>query len=247
MIRLHRVKNPEYLTDEKIQELTDEFKKTGKAVWNISHIKNPLLSSSHGKCAYCECPLTTASNYMEVEHFEDKSNNPDKVVLWNNLLPSCKKCNGSKSTHNVLAAPIVDPYTDDPKEHLALRLYRLRGKTDKGAITIDVTSLNNSNRLVFSRFQIGEKVSELIEISWDRFCIYREKKNIRSKNRTLGTVEGLLKECQPTADYSASTATILLTDSKFIELIDCMRAESIWSEELEEYLQSAQSIVLDCA
>jgi uncharacterized protein (TIGR02646 family) len=177
MISLQRAEKPAFLTVEKIQELTDEFKKTGKSVWNIDHIKTPLLSSSHGKCAYCECPLTTESNYMEVEHFEDKKNNPDKVVLWENLLPSCKKCNGSKSTHNVLVEPIVDPYTDNPKEHLALRLYRMRGKTDIGARTIDVTSLNNSSRLVFSRFQIGEKVSELVEMSQDRFRIYMEKKN----------------------------------------------------------------------
>ena len=246
MIKLQRAKPPSFLTVEKILELTNEFKDTGKSVWNSDHIKTPLLSSSHGKCAYCECSLKTESNYMEVEHFEDKKNNPGKVVLWENLLPSCKKCNSSKGNHDVLADPIVNPYEEDPREHLAMRLYRLRGKTVKGDSTIDITNLNHSDRLVFSRFRIGEKVSELIGTSWERFDSYRKKQDTRTRNRVTCVVEGLLKECQPTADYAASTATVLLTDKSFLKLIECMKTESIWNEELECCLQSALPIVLDC-
>jgi uncharacterized protein (TIGR02646 family) len=247
MIKLDRHQKPEYLSDDKVKELTDDFKLNKTTVWNNDHIKKPLLSSSYGKCAYCECSLTAESNYMEVEHFEDKKNNPDKVVLWENLLPSCKRCNGSKSTHDVLAKPIVNPYDEDPREHIALRLYRLRGKTEKGNRTIDITNLNHSERLVMSRFKIGEKIHELVETSWDRYFIYVVKKDTRSKNRVIGIVEGLLKECQPKADYAASTATILLTDSKFVDLIKSMKAEVIWTQKLERYFQSALPVVLDYA
>jgi len=247
MIKLQRSQPPAYLTPEKIIELTNDFKTKGKSVWNIGYIKAPLLLSSNGKCAYCECSIKSESNYMEVEHFEDKKNNPDKVVLWENLLPSCKKCNGSKSTHDVLLDPIVNPYTDNPREHLALRLYRLRGLTEKGKCTIEVANLNHSDRLVYSRFKIGEKLSELIDTSCERFESYTVKKDTRSKNRLTGIVEGVLIECQPTANYSASTATILLTDSRFIELIQNMKNESIWNETLEDYLQSALQLVLVCA
>jgi uncharacterized protein (TIGR02646 family) len=247
MIKLSRGQKPSYLTDEKVKELTDEFISNQKNVWNNNHIKEALLLSSNGKCAYCECSLTTESNYMEVEHFEDKSNNPDKVVLWSNLLPSCKKCNGSKSTHDVISDPIINPYEDDPREHLALRLYRLRGRTDKGVKTIDITSLNNSDRLVMSRFEIGEKIHELVEVSWDRYHVYMERKDTRSRNRVVAVIEGLLKECQPTSGYAASTATILLTDTKFLELIESMKSEEIWSVELEAYFAGALPIVLECA
>lgn len=247
MIKLQRVPAPPYLTVEKVAELTAEFKSSGKSVWNQSHIKESLLASSFGKCAYCECPLETESNYMEVEHFEDKKSNPDKVVDWENLLPSCKKCNGSKGTHDVVADPIVNPYRDDPKDHLALRLYRLRGISEIGVCTIQVTNLNHSDRLVFSRYKIGEKVSELIEIAWERWRVYQEVVDTRSKNRLLGVVEGLLKECAPQANYAASTATMLLTDSRFRELIDKMNEASVWSEDLEGLLQNALPIVLKCA
>lgn len=247
MIKLQRAPVPSYLSSEKAAELTAEFKSSGKSVWNQHHIKEPLLASSFGKCAYCECPLETESNYMEVEHFEDKKNNPEKVVDWENLLPSCKKCNGSKGSHDVVADPIVNPYRDDPKEHLALRLYRLRGISEIGVCTIQVTNLNHSDRLVFSRYKIGEKVSELIETAFDRWHAYQEAGDTRSKNRLLGVVEGLLKECIPQASYAASTATMLLSDSSFLELIDKMKEASVWSEDLENLLQNALPIVLDCA
>jgi len=247
VIKLERAPVPEYLTECKVTELTAEFKKSGKPVWNQSHIKAPLLYSSHGKCAYCECSLETESNYMEVEHFEDKSNNPDQVVDWENLLPSCKKCNGAKGTHDVMADPIVNPYRDDPKDHLALRLYRLRGITDIGVCTIQVANLNHSERLVFSRYKIGEKVSELIETSWERWRSYQAALDTRSKNKLLGVIEGLLKECTPQASYAASTATILLTDSSFCGLIENMKAASVWTEDLEDALQKALPIVLKCA
>ncbi|MBK6959557.1 MAG: HNH endonuclease [Nitrosomonas sp.] len=247
MIKLNRSEAPAYLSDDKIVELTNEFKINGVCVWNIHHIKEPLLASSYGKCAYCECPLTTQSNYMEVEHFEDKSNNPNKVILWENLLPSCKKCNGAKGIHDVISEPIVNPYIDEPKEHLSLRLYRLRGKTQVGERTIDVIDLNNSCRLVFPRYEIGEKISDLIEVSCERFHLYKIKKDVRSRNRLIGVVESLLNECQPVADYSACTATNLLTDEKFLELIKNMKAESIWNDELELSLRTAGSVVLDCS
>ena len=247
MIKLTRHSIPSFLTTSKITELTDEYKKSGKSVWNTENIKTPLLASSNNKCAYCECVLTKESNYMEVEHFEDKKHNPDKVVEWLNLLPSCKRCNGSKGTHDVIKDPIVNPYDDDPREHFAWRLYRLRGKTLKGMNSIDVCSLNHRTRLVMGRFEVGEKINELIDIAFERYATYLEKHNTRSKNKLTGIVEGMLIECQPDSEYSASTATMLLTDSKFQKLITALKSESMWTDELEHFYQEASQLVLECA
>lgn len=247
MIKLEREVKPCYLSTEKVVELTEEFKASKKSVWNNDHIKEPLLRSSYGKCAYCECPLTSESNYMEVEHFEDKKHKPDKVVIWENLLPSCKKCNGAKGTHNVISEPIVNPFEEDPRIHFSLRLYRLRGKTAKGISTIEVTNLNHSSRLVLSRFEIGEKIDELVDTSWERFKYYLTQKDTRSRNRLVKVVEAMLEECQPDSDYSASTATNLLSDTKFSELVASMKSEDIWSQEADGLLQNASILVLDCA
>ena len=247
MIKLQRQEKPIFLTEEKVHALTEEFKTSKKSVWNNEHIKSALLLSSHGKCAYCECSLTSESNYMEVEHFEDKKNNPEKVVDWENLLPSCKKCNGSKSTHNVLSEPIINPYVDQPSDHLSMRLYRLKGKTEKGKCSIDVLNLNHSERLVMSRFLLGEKIQGMIETCWERYETYNLKNDVRTKNRLIVLVEGLLTECLPDSVYSASTATILLSDRSFIELIECMKAGDLWNEELDILYTKSLPSALECA
>lgn len=245
MIKLTRLPPPSFLSDQKAAELTQEYKLTGKSVWNNDYIKKTLLESSNYKCAYCECPLASDSNYMEVEHYEDKKANPDKVVLWDNLLPSCKKCNGAKSGHDTSTEPIVNPYLDNPKQHFALRLYRLRGKSAKGMLTIEVTNLNHSTRLVLGRFWIGQKLAELVETAQERLNAWQANRGTRTKNRVIGTVEGLLQECTPHAAYAASAATVLLTDPKFARLVQVMRAENLWNAELEALHSAASSIVLE--
>ncbi len=247
MIKLDRFPKPHFLTDEKVDELVEEFKNNGTAVWNTDHIKEPLLNSSYGKCSYCECDLTEESKYMEVEHFEDKKHNPDKVVIWENLLPSCKKCNGSKSTHDVVAEPILNPYIQDPKEHLAIRLFRMRGLTQIGIDSIDVVGLNNQERLVLKRFEIGSQIADSIEIAWERHSTYKSNGRTQSKNRLINLVEGILLESQPKAIYAATTATVVLTDTSFCELITAMKSDDIWNENLEVLLTKAQTLILQCA
>lgn len=245
MIKLKRSEKPLFLTDAKVIELTNDFKSNNTSVWNIDLIKTPLLESSHGKCAYCECSLTAESNYMEVEHFEDKKNNSDKVVEWSNLLPSCKKCNGFKSTHDVNKDPIINPYDENPKAHLAMRLYRLRGKTPKGITTIDITQLNHTDRLVKSRFEIGEKIHAFLDTAYERLEIYLNNKSVRNINRLSTLVEALLSECQSKSIYAASTATMLVTDDKFHKVKDSMENEGIWTEDLKKLFENAELLVLD--
>lgn len=245
MIKLQRAKRPEYLTPSKVQELTDEFKSKKISVWNKEQIKNPLLESSYRKCAYCECTLVTESNYMEVEHFEDKYRNPDKVVEWENLLPSCKKCNSKKGGHDVNKEPIINPYNDEPKDHLFFKLYRLQAKDNKGRNTIEVVDLNNSERSVLPRFQIGEKIHELVYTAKERFFLYIEDKNTKNRNRLEGIIEQLLIEAQPQALYSATAATVLLNNNDFKDLVELMKKENIWSDSLESMYKCSEAINLD--
>lgn len=245
MIKLVRQAKPSILTPEKVKELTDKFKADKSSVWNISEIKESLLKSSNGKCAYCECFLTNESNYMEVEHFEDKNSYPDKVVDWDNLLPSCKKCNASKSTHDVNSEPIINPYIDEPTSHLAMRFYRLRGKTIKGNVTIEVTNLNDMQRSVPSRFEIGEKIHELLLTAKDRLVKYESDKTVRKRNRLYASIEGLLTECQPNASYAATTASILIGDVEFGSIRNAMIKFKIWTDEHELSYLKAKNLVLD--
>lgn len=248
MIKLEKSHLPDYLNEENVRKLTDDFKSTGKSVWNHEKIREALLTSSYEKCAYCECKLNAESNYLEVEHFEDKSSNPDKVVEWDNLLPSCKRCNGAKGTHNVLADPIINPFKNDPREHLKFKLYRLVEKSSIGQNTIDALNLNHSERAVFKRFEIGEQVIAAISFAWERYETWLNKRNsTRSKNLLVGGIEGLLLECQRCSSYSATAATVLHNEPKYHELIEVLKVNNLWNDVLEELHTNSIELILDCA
>lgn len=244
MIKLNAAPVPQFLTSSVVTDLTNEYASTKVSVWNCEEIKQPLLASSHGKCAYCECDLTKESKYMEVEHFEDKGTDPTKVVVWSNLLPACKRCNGAKGTHNVRAEPIVNPYFDDPKQHIGFRLYRLKGLTQVGASTIEVVDLNNYERATKVRFDIGECVLATIEQCHERFDRYRENGSTKSRNRLLTLVESLLDEGLPTSSYTATTATIIVNEESFSELIVAMKKVGVWPDEFENKLVELEKYAL---
>lgn len=88
MIHIDRGDAPSELTEDVVHSKTAAFKADPKkVVWRDKYIVEALMNMSHNKCAYCECKLGEESKYMEVEHFHDKKDFPDEVVLWNNLLP----------------------------------------------------------------------------------------------------------------------------------------------------------------
>ena len=244
MIKLGRVEKPEYLSDAKALELTETFKATGSTVWNHADIKNALLISSHSKCAYCECCVSEESKYMEVEHFEYKDKYQDSVVYWPNLLPACKRCNIAKGSHDVRVEPLLNPYDADPRVHISFRLYKLKGISGIGKSTIDALDLNNSERLVLRRFEVAQQVENSIGIASDRLNSYMESQTNLRKNKLLGIVETILQECQPQAIYSATTATVVLTNEEFLQVVDTMRANSTWPDYLEHLLQNSLRLVL---
>jgi hypothetical protein len=236
MIKLDRTTKPAELTTELQVALTDEFKITGKSVWNIDFIKKSLLSLSNDKCCYCEANINEESKYLEVEHFHHKGKYKDEVLEWNNLLPSCKKCNGTKSDHDTILEPIIDPSIIEPKKHLKYWRYRLKGTDDFGKLTVSVLNLNDQDRLVKKRYEIGNavqiKLEQLNEITDD--FINGIQTSTRRKNRIINGTKDLMKEGLPNSIYSATTATIILTDIEFETLKEKLVLLKFWDEELSQ-------------
>lgn len=245
MIKLERLNPPIKLTPTFVAQKTKEFKATGETVWNIDWLKKALCDLSHDKCAYCECSVKKESNYMEVEHFEDKRNNPDKVMQWDNLLPSCKHCNGHKSTHDVIKEPIVNPFIDDPRDHLFLQRYRYKPKDNKGRFTIEVLQLNDDERdLVGVRFKIGNELEKLINKLQDRYNTYKENGSIISRNKMLSTLVEMLRQCQPESEYSALCSTVLHTNDVYSQIRSNLQSEGLWTAEHEEMDRKSGNLCL---
>ncbi|MGF6354090.1 uncharacterized protein (TIGR02646 family) [Paenibacillus sp. 4624] len=245
MIKINKLPRPTELTDQLVMELTNEYKKTGKSVWKKTFIENALLTSSHSKCAYCECKLNVESKYMEVEHYQDKNSFPDLVVEWKNLLPSCKRCNGRKHGHNTIEDPIINPATMEPREHLTMKYYRLHGKTSVGKETIDVLVLNDTRKVVQPRFDISQLVHEKIEVLCDKCKSYVSgERTTRLRNRIVQTTKNILEEASPQAEYAASVATDIMCDSNFTEIIDILKLEGLWDQELDDLFRVASTLSL---
>ncbi len=244
MIKLSRNFTPMFFNPTNIQELTEEFIESGKNVWNIDEVKKPLLKISYFKCAYCECKVDVESNYLEVEHFKDKNRYPNKVLEWNNLLPSCKRCNGSKGTHDVNHEMIINPCDEDPRDHFFIDLYRLKNKSYLGENSIDILDLNNTERVVFKRFEIGEAILNSLNDALEKLKKFEDNGSTRSKNRIQAHLESLLKECIPKAQYSATSATVLHNQKIYSEIRNKMIVLNIWADYLEEMHKSSINIKL---
>lgn len=236
MIKLDRTPKPVELTTTLQVALTDEFKLTGKSVWNIDFIKKGLLGFSNDKCCYCEANINEESKYLEVEHFHHKDIYKDEVLEWENLLPSCKKCNGTKNDHDTKLEPIIDPSKIDPKKHLKYWRYRIKGSDDFGKLTVSVLNLNEQDRLVKKRFEIGNaiqvKLEQLNELTDD--YISGVQTSTRRKNFIINGTKDLMREGLPNSIYSATSATVILTDTEYNTLKIKLTSLKFWDTELSQ-------------
>ena len=157
-------------------------------------IKSSLFDSAYQKCAFCESVPAESGN-IEVEHFAPKSKYPHLTFEWLNLLPACRKCNGSKDDHDTIQHPIINPYEADPEEVFYYRDIRISARDgehrDIGDLTIDVCSLNSS-RLMTPRAKILVSLhvfSEAIENAMADF--HRAESETKRRNRKRRIREAL--------------------------------------------------------
>lgn len=245
MIKIDRLACPTELTQEVKDAKTEKFKNDGSYVWKEDYIKTRLLEMSHNKCCYCECNVTEGGSYMEIEHFHPKCQYPDEVVEWNNLLPSCKKCNTQKGEHDTVSSPIINPSTDMPQDHLKIRMgFRFKSKDDMGEETIEALDLNNQNRHTNPRHKVLNKVEDKVASLLEQAKTYIsiEPKTTLRKNKLLRGVRELLELCQPTEPYSAFKATALLTSDCYTVLKDILNSENLWSQEFIDLERNLLSI-----
>jgi len=231
MIKLDLPDKPIQLTVDLQTLLTREYKDTGKTVWKIEWLKKAVSDMSFGKCCFSEIRLGEESKYMEIEHFHSKNRYPDEVMEWGNLMPSCKKCNGTKLEHDTLNEPIVNPFTDNPKDYLFFKNYRYypKNKNEIGHRTIDVLGLNDHNHFVTPRFKIGNEIIERLQDFKDNVLNLEDKRNARYILR----LKNLLEQGNRKEEYAALVSTTILSDENFNEIIEILKTKGFWDAEFE--------------
>jgi uncharacterized protein (TIGR02646 family) len=244
VIKLIRGTCPSALSKEVVDKLTEIYiKDKEKDVWNDSSIKEPLKKAltdmSCGKCAYCECKLNIESKDVTIDHFKPKVANEDIVVEWDNLVPSCLRCNRSK---NRKEDEIINPCEIDPKQHLGVKKdnkYRIKEKDILGKNTRKVLDLNNIDRLMTARMQICEKlVDKLFEIEEDI-------NSMGMKKRYIDRFEKVLIECRKDTEYSAIKATNILSNDSYSEIKKFLRKNDSWNIRLQRLEDELLDIAFD--
>lgn len=191
------------------ENIPQEIKNSMWIHYRHKDIKEKLFASSYQKCAFCEAKPAESGN-IEVEHFKPKSLYPDLAFDWDNFLPVCRKCNGSKSAHDTGKEPIINPCYDDPETIFTYEFINIIPIDDKNEIadrTIEICDLN-SERLYEARAkllkalcshekQVKSWLKEIATADTDRKRITR----INRLRDSLEILESLTASEQPYAGF----------------------------------------------
>lgn len=167
MIKLEKGVEPEILQQRKEDWTKDllaavtagdtERVKSLTRRYNHPEVKNALKEETRGKCAYCEAYVIDVA-HGDIEHVTPKSINRDLTFDWANLTFACQLCNQNKSNKEDL----LDPYVDEPDEHLFFAGSFAKGRTASGTRTVMELHLNRPS-LIESRNREIERYADQIE------------------------------------------------------------------------------------
>ena len=236
MIRLSRPTAPTVLTPAFIVTGIARFVQDGSPVWNIDEIKTALSGMSKGKCAYCELPLGEGAAYLEVEHFHAKNQHPHRVLDWNNLLPACRRCNGTKSDWDVAVTGqmMIDPILMDPRAHIRLdEAYRPIGLTPEGETTIVEIALDDILRLGVMRYKHGETFKRKLEDLHVLYTSLPQAATARQRRAVVRKVKTALGMCRHDQPFSAVIATVLMRSVDYAALKKAIIVAGEWDAALQ--------------
>lgn len=250
MIKLMLEPIPSELTPDVVLALTEKFKQDkNNRVWTQDYIRNALLKMSNNKCCYCECKINVNGTPLNVEHFHPKHLYPDEVVTWDNLLPSCSRCNTKKEKVDTKNKKyqIIHPVKNNPKQHLKVEQYYFSHKDDLGEFTIEKLQLNDEIKLAIDRFQLGLSVTKNLNDLTKEIANYFENKIDLTAIQEAIICRKLTEIMQfGTANkkYSAVIATVILTNSDYQKIKQFFESNNLWNDEFTELEQQVEFCAL---
>lgn len=172
MIRLRRGTKPAVL-ESNSTAWTEEFvghegplssmPATQRYRYRHPDIKVAVKSDSHGKCIYCESYISHV-HPGEIEHIAPVSVRPELVLDWENLAYVCTECNREKGAYFEPSLPLLDPFVDDPDEHLVFYgpMVLHRTGSARGEVTVLELKLGRAG-LIERRKERIEQLKRLVD------------------------------------------------------------------------------------
>lgn len=169
--------------------------------YNHPEVKEALKKETYSKCMYCESTVAHVS-YEHIEHIKPKAKEkyPELTFDWENLGLACPKCNMNKGDEFDPHLPLLNPYVDQPNEHLFAAgpyIYGRPGKA-RGQLTEKLLDLN--------RVELIEQRLEKIEAIRQLMDSYEKEQNLTLKKLIL---KELLKELGVDKAYSFVTNSMV--------------------------------------
>ncbi len=225
MIKLSHTPSPEAIAKLKLlekkraqyQEKEQKLPVSVEKGYRHHAVKAALRQETCDKCAYCESKVTHAYP-GDVEHIIPKSVRPDLMLDFYNLTFSCSTCNNNKREYYSEDAPIIDPYKDDPEEHIFAcgPLIMNRPGDTVGYVSKQKLDLNRMS-LVERRKERLESVARIID------------QIQRTTNKALRQVllEELHKECDKCMEFSFVVRAYVQVTLKMMGEIDTTKSVAI--------------------
>lgn len=167
---------------------------------NYKHIDNKkaLILASKGKCMYCESRVLHI-DYGDIEHIKPKRRFPTLEFEWTNLGFGCRKCNIAKGDKYDELTPYIDPYVEEPEDHLIALGAVLKHKygSERGKLTIRDVQLNRDG-LIEKRQAKLDEIERTIDL-----CSKTQNINLRKD-----ALEALLEEAKEDKEYSLFIKTL---------------------------------------
>ncbi len=208
MIKLEKKPKPRVL-EENEETWTKEYQllmdgdntvpKAAKFRYRHPDIKSTLKEEAFDKCIFCESKISHTFP-GETDHIIPVSKMHASVVNWENLAYVCKECNRHKSDFYDENTPLINPFVDDPNDHLLFLgpIVLSRPNDPRGQVTRSLLQLSRAP-LVERKKERLEKVKTLLD-SLESFPEGDAKEFMR---------EQALLEASSDKEYSATVKNFL--------------------------------------
>lgn len=234
MIKLDKPVNAPKILQEKAEEWTNNLldlvqeygtykdipkdkRDTALKYYRHQDIKDILFESTNRKCAFCE-GFPEDNGNIEVEHFHPKSLYPQETFSWGNFLPCCRKCNSAKDAHDTKVEPILNPYINNPEDHLSVNGIRLIGKDKLGIKTIEVCDLKGTrlyrpySELLVQFNQYEDDLSEALKEYELKETQTKKRNQLLRILESIERLEGLMNK---KSKYSFFCLSIILSSESY--------------------------------
>lgn len=184
--KINKIFNKEIEQFATIEDKYNYFKmvKTQKLYkYNTTETKEIFKQMNYCRCSICTQYISVFDKSMTVEHIQLKSQRPDLIFEWSNLLCCCRVCNTNRSTNAYDPNLYIDPTIDESPE----RYFKIKPDgtiTPEDGITND--DINRANYMI-NIYKLNEKSLKTERKHYYESLLKEEEENkerlLRMKNK----------------------------------------------------------------